>query len=121
MTLPNITDTGVLWAGLLAGPLAWVVQLQGMFMLSAWATETRHFTPLHLVSVLCMLVAVGGIALAWRSWRTVGGWPSGGDEPPVARVRYLTVVGMMGDVLFACVIVAQWLAVVILPRTMGGG
>jgi hypothetical protein len=115
----KVTDTPLLWAGLLAGPVAWAVQLQGGFALSAWATEREKSVPLHAISALCLLATLGGGFLAWRAWRTVGGVPSGTEAPDAARVRYLSVIGMMTGVLFACVIVAQWVAVVMLPRRMG--
>jgi hypothetical protein len=118
---PKLTDTRVLWPALLAAPVAWVVQLQGMFSLSAWATEEGNRVPLHVVSALCLLVALCGGYLAHRAWRTVGGWPMGTEAPDAARVRYLTVLGMMTSALFVCVIVAQWVAVVMLPDKMGGG
>ena len=117
----RLTDTRVMWPALLAGPVAWAVQLQGVFALSAWATEGGGFALLHAVSALCLLAALGGGFLAWRAWRTAGGWPGGTEAPDAARVRYLGVLGTMTGVLFACVIVAQWVAVVMLPRTMGGG
>ncbi|WP_439621709.1 hypothetical protein [Gemmata sp.] len=117
----QLTDTPVLWAGCLAGPVAWVVHLQGAFALSAWATERDRLAPLHALSAACLLLALGGLALAWRSWRVVGGWPSGSDAPAAGRVRYMAVIGMMTGALFACVIVAQWVAVATLPRTMGAG
>jgi hypothetical protein len=115
----KVTDTPVLWAGLLAGPLAWVVHLQGAFALSAYFTEQENFAPLHVLSVVCLLVAVGGLVLSRRGWGTVRGLPSGTEGPDTARVRYLTFVGMMTGVLFTCVIVAQWIAVMLLPHRMG--
>lgn len=116
-----VTDTPVLWAGLLAGPVAWAVHLQGVFALSAWATERDRPGALHAVGAACVLATLGGGLLAWRAWRTVGGWPSGTEAADTARVRYLAVLGVMTAALFALVIAAQWAAVVVLPRTMGAG
>lgn len=114
-------DTRFLWAGLLAGPVAWVVQLQAVYALSAWATERDRPAALHLVSLLCVAATLGGGLLAWRAWRAVGGWPTGAEAPAVGRTRYLAVLGVMTGGLFVIVIVAQWLAVVILPHTQGAG
>ena len=44
------------------------------------------------------------------------GLPSGTEGPDTARVRYLTFLGLMTGVLFTGVIVAQWIAVMMLPR-----
>jgi hypothetical protein len=118
---PKLTDTRVLWPAFLGPAVAWSVHLTGGFALSAWATEARNMVPLHVLGALCLLVALGGGFLAYRAWRTVGGWPMGTESPDAARVRYLTVLGMMASALFACVIVAQWIAVVMLPERMGAG
>jgi hypothetical protein len=118
---PKLTDTRVLWPALLAAPVAWGVQLTGGFALSAWATERRDMVPVHVLSALCLLGAIGGGLLAYRAWRAVGGWPMGTEAPDTGRARYISVLGMMTGALFACVIVAQWVAVVMLPARWGGG
>jgi hypothetical protein len=109
------TDTGVLWAAVLAGPVAWAVQLQTVYALAAPAGEGWSEAPLHVVSLLCLLAAAGGGYLAHRGWRTVGGWPSGADEAATGRARLLTVLGQLTGALFAVVILAQWTAAVMLP------
>lgn len=104
---PKPTDTRLFWSALLAGPVAWVVQLQGVYALSAWAAESGNSVALHLISLACLLCTVGGGSLAWRAWRAIGGWPSGAEAPTVGRSRHLAVVGVMAGVLFACVITAS--------------
>jgi hypothetical protein len=115
------TDTRTLWPALLAGPLAWAAHLQGVFALSAWATEQGTAGVLHAVGAACLLVAAGGLGLAWWAWRATGGWPTGGEPPPAARARTLSTVGVMTGGLFVVVIAAQWAAVLLLPHTMGAG
>ena len=115
MTGARATDTGVLWAAVLAGPVAWAVQELGVYVLAAPAAEGWSEVPLHLVSLVCLLAAVGGGYVAHRGWRTVGGWPSGADETASGRTRLLTVLGQMTGALFAVVILAQWLAAMMLP------
>jgi hypothetical protein len=118
---PQSIDPSRLWLALLAAPLAWVFQLTVVFALSAWSTERENFIPLHLVSGTCFIVSLASIGFSWNFWRTVGGWPDGSEPPDVARIRSLTVLGMLAGVLFSCVIVAQWLAVAMLPHSMGAG
>jgi hypothetical protein len=109
------TKTPLLWAGLLAGPVAWAVQLQAVYALAAWACDGGPAWPLHLASLACLLAAGGGAALSWRDWKAVGGWPGASEAAAVGRTRLLTVLGMMTGVLFALVILAQWIAVIVLP------
>lgn len=117
----RLTDTRVLWPALMAGPVAWTVQLQWVYALSAWATERDNPVLLHVISALCLLATVAGGLVAYRAWRTVGGLPSGTEDPDTARIRYLGVLGMMTGTLFTCVIVAQWIAVMALPWRFGAG
>jgi hypothetical protein len=114
-------DTRLLWISLLASPLAWAFQLQCVYAVSAWFVEQRNAAPLHVVSAACLIVPLASAAIARNAWRTVGGWPTGNDAPDVGRIRFLTILGMMAGLLFACVIVAQWLAVALLPRSTGAG
>lgn len=102
-----------LWAGVLAAPTAFLLNLQVGYLLAT--VECRSATPwLHLSSLLMLLLALGGGALAWRDWRRSGGeWPGDGGSV-VARSRFLSVLGMLGSALFALVILAQWLPVLFL-------
>ncbi len=115
MATVSSADTRGLWAGFLAGPVAWAVQLQSGYTLAAWQCDNGPHWPLHLASLVCLLAATGGGYLAWGHWRAVGGWPSGTDEPTGGRVRLMAVLGMMTAVLFSLVIVAQWVALMVLP------
>jgi hypothetical protein len=45
----------------------------------------------------------------------MGGWPESPDELGLGRTRLLAVLGMMSGTLFALVILAQWIAVMVLP------
>ena len=115
VTTVRAADTRVMWAGVLAGPVAWAGQLQAVYALSAWRCDGGPAWPLHLASLLCLLVAAGGGYLACRDWRTVGGWPGGSEAVAVGRTRLMTVLGMMSGTLFSVVILAQWVAVMLLP------
>jgi hypothetical protein len=117
-TLPRQTDALrnlPLWAGLFAGPVPWTFQLPVAYALGWRACGNRSLLPAHLVSGLCLAVALGGIVLARRQWRDFRGWPSDWDAGVDARVRLLPVVGRMTGTLFSVVIIALWLALVFLP------
>lgn len=116
----RLTDTRVLWAGVLAGPVAWAVQELGVYTLAASAGEGWSEAPLHALSFVCLLVAAGGGYLAHRAWLVVGGWPSAADDPARGRVRALGVLGQLTGALFSVVIVAQWIAAIMLPARPTG-
>jgi hypothetical protein len=45
----------------------------------------------------------------------VGGCPGGYVGVPRARVRLMSVLGMMGGLFFSTVIIAQWIMLLTLP------
>ena len=105
----------MLWIGLLGGPVAWALQLQGVYTFTPFVGEDR--LPLHLISLVCLLLSFVGLWVAWQNWRAVGGWPSGSDEGVSARIRLMSVVGLLTGTFFTFVILALWSAVMFLePR-----
>lgn len=99
-----------LWAGLLAAPLAFLLNLQISYMLVPWACSTGHTSWLHVASFGSLLLALLGAFIAWRNWQKSGrGWRSEGGGA-VARSRFMAVVGLMNGGLFSLIILAQWAA-----------
>lgn len=97
----------VLWAGVMAGPLAWALHQQVSYMLvpTACAKGTEGF--LHLITLGALLVAAAGAWIAWRSWKRL---PEGSlDEGPTkeSRRRFMALWGLILSLAFSLVIVAQ--------------
>jgi hypothetical protein len=68
-----------------------------------------------MVSAACVLAALGAGILAAGLWFTSGAkWPSDGRSDIVARQRFLSAEGMLSGLLFAIIVVGQWLAVIYL-------
>ena len=109
------SEVGLLWLGLLAGPVAWAVQLLAVFSMAAWVCDGGPAWLPHLASFLCLLAAAAGAYLGWRDWRRVGGWPESSDAVDLGRTRLMVVLGLMSGTLFSLVILAQWIAVMVLP------
>src|SRR4051794_34436896 len=103
-----------LWLGLLGGPVAWGAQLQVVYALAPWACEGGPPATLHLLTAACLCGSLGGGWVAWNNWKSAGGWPSATDAPPLGRARLMAALGLMTASLFSVVIVAQWLAVLML-------
>jgi hypothetical protein len=101
-----------LWAGVLAGPVATLTQLQVNYALVLWACGAggREW-PLHLVSLLALLASAGAGLLSWRNWRLAGaGWDED-DAGVMPRSRFMAAVGMLISTHAALVVLAQWAAV----------
>lgn len=111
---PSVRHLLSLWAGALAGPVAWFVQLQGVYALTMKACDGQTRVMLHLAALACVLLAGAGAGLSWHNWRGVRGWPSDWDQGSAARVRFLSVLGMLTGALFLVVMLAQWIAVFLL-------
>jgi len=105
---------GRLLAGVLAGPLAMLVQLQVNYALVNWACDAARWEwALHLVALLALLVTAGAGLLSWHNWRRAGGvWEDEGAGV-IPRSRFLAAVGILISALLSLVIIAQWIPVFI--------
>jgi hypothetical protein len=100
-----------LWAGVLAGPLAMLIQLQVNYALVLWACAAGREWALHLVTLLALLITIAGGLLSWRNWRRAGAvWEDEGAGV-LPRCRFMAAVGILVGILFALVIVAQWIPI----------
>jgi hypothetical protein len=109
--LKSGVGVGELWAGVLVGPTAMLLQLELNYALVLWSCATGHTWPLHLVSVLALLFTMAAGLLAYRIWRRLATNEDSGG--PLARSRFMAAVGLLISLLMAAVIVAQWLPVFI--------
>ena len=102
---------GSLWAGVLAAPVAALVQLETNYALVIWACGAGREWALHLVSLLALALTAAGGLLSWRNWRRAGAkWEDEGAGV-LPRSRFMAGVGMLISVFISLVVVAQWLAV----------
>ena len=103
-----------LWTGLLLAPVAFLLNLELSYLAVPVSCARGSALSLHLVHGACLLIALTGAAVAWRSWRAVGlGW-SGEAGEAAARGRFLAGLGLGGSALFVLAIAAQWVPTFIL-------
>jgi hypothetical protein len=96
-----------LWAGLLAGPAAFLSNLQVNYMLVPWVCATGHRFALHIVALCALLVTAAGGFAAWRAWlRTGKRWSDAGGGA-VPRSRFMAIMGMLISAMFFLVILAM--------------
>jgi TRAP-type C4-dicarboxylate transport system permease small subunit len=107
--IPDSRTIAALWAGLLVPPLAFLANLEISYALVPTACKAGNASMIHLVHLLCLLLALGAGLIAWKSWNTFGTEWSGTEGGPIARSRFMAGSGLVGSALFALVIVAQWL------------
>jgi len=97
------------WIGLLLPPVAWALQLQTLYLTSEFGCYTSNFVWNHVVSVICLLLSIGGGLLAWQNWNSVGANLEDESSSPETRKRFMSILGMLTGALFTAVIFAQWL------------
>lgn len=103
---------------LLAAPVAWFIGFNLDYVLVRSACSGGSTLPLHLVTLGTLLVTIGGGVAAHHEWRRAGGgWP-GAAAGPIARTRFVGVLGMLGAAYFALVVAAEWLTKLFLHPCM---
>ena len=93
-----------LWAGLLAGPLAWAADLLSSYALVKWTCGHQHTTVLHLITVGALVLTAGGAFSAWRALDDVSRAPA--TDASIDRARFMAALGLLSSGLFALVIIA---------------
>jgi hypothetical protein len=95
-----------LWAGVLAGPIAWVAHQQICYTLAGWVAVSERRAVLYAVTLACLALVASGGAMAWRNVRLGGGADDAGGDAR-ARTRFMGLFGLLGCVVFGIVILAQ--------------
>src|SRR3954452_21261781 len=80
---------GVLWAGILAGPTAWALDLTISYALVQWTCGHQRMIVLHLITLAAMLMIAGGAALSWRAFTHEAGDAADDGPRPADRGRFM--------------------------------
>jgi hypothetical protein len=94
-----------LWWGMAAGPLAWGLDLGFSYSLTQHTCSTGHYYVLHLISVLCFLLALTGLFTAFANHRRFAGGEDKGERPR-DRAYFQAWLGILFSASFAVVIIA---------------
>ena len=94
MTRPSSVS---LWSGILAGPIAFAINLQLRYALVAWACARGSRTVLLWIALPLILVCVAGAFLSW----------AGLNAHPDGRARFMAYGGLMLSAIFAITILAS--------------
>jgi hypothetical protein len=101
----------MLWFGILAGPIAWALQLQFEYVLAQLSCYGRMSdAALHWVSAACLAIAVLGLVAAVHAMKAM----TAAGEASLTRRYFMSLQGLMTSGLFSLVIIAQWISVAML-------
>ncbi|HEX9942409.1 MAG TPA: hypothetical protein VGG03_10360 [Thermoanaerobaculia bacterium] len=96
----------LLWLPVLAGPFAWALHEQASYMLTPTACDVGHKLILHLVTLVALLIALAGAALAWSRWKAAPEGSTETGDPEETRVRFMALAGLGLCATFALIILA---------------
>jgi hypothetical protein len=97
-----------LWAGLLCGPIAWLLQLQTAYILVPWSCAYDvNAISLHLVTVVALLLTAAGGFISWRNWQRTGKKEHDDEGGTVTRSRFMAVLGLFTSAMFFLTILVQ--------------
>ena len=94
-----------LWTGILAGPIAWAIDLEVSYALVHWICGTQQVLVLHLVSAMALLITAAGAAISWRALQQAT-HAATTDRGERARASFMALLGLASAVLFSLAIVA---------------
>ena len=96
-----------LWACVLAGPVAWMLDLGLSYLLVGHAQKSGHKLSLYLVTGLAALITALGAWRAWRAWSEVRESPPAPEGRVRGRARFMALSGVVLCAFFLLVIVAD--------------
>jgi hypothetical protein len=95
-----------LWAGILAGPIAWALDLTINYALVKWVCRTQRYDAHALIAIAALAIVAAGSALSWRALHRTGeDQPTDGGHPR-QRARFMATLGLTSSALFALQILA---------------
>jgi hypothetical protein len=113
-TIRDGTGIGAQWAGNLLAPIAFLLELEIAYMLVPRACRAGTLLPVHLAHAGAFVLALTGVAIAWRQWRRWSDdWPEEGGSPE-SRSRFMATMALLTSSAFTLVILALWLPSLVL-------
>ncbi|HEX8925185.1 MAG TPA: hypothetical protein VF786_05305 [Terriglobales bacterium] len=108
----------LLWAGILAGPLAWGFDLGTSYAVTQHVCSTGHYYLLHLICVVALVFALAGFFSARTAYREI---PAEADHEQgglLGHSKFLALCGQASSLTFAVVVIAGAVPRWVLPPCM---
>jgi hypothetical protein len=103
----NPRQNFALWLAVLGSAVIWFIQMQTSYSLVTWACSVQRNWPLHVVSLLFLILAAVPGVVAWQQWRTDARDDRERRSAGAGRRRFMAMLGLMLTALFVLLIVAQ--------------
>ncbi|MBV8892377.1 MAG: hypothetical protein JO266_10475 [Acidobacteria bacterium] len=97
---------GLVWWSMVAGPIAWAADLGFSYVLAQHACSTQHRYVLHLISMVCFVIALTGLAAGFAEQRKLPAEVTDKGPRPFDRAYFQVLFGMVFSIAFALIVVA---------------
>jgi hypothetical protein len=95
-----------LWWSLIAGFAAWAFDLGFSYVLEQHSCSTGHHYVLHVISIVCLAIALTGFGTGWVEFRRFSGTSSEEGGSHFDRAHFQALLGMAFSLSFAVVVIA---------------
>src|SRR3954470_2447621 len=97
----------MLWTGILAGPVAWALDLTISYALVQWTCGSQHTSVLHLITIAAVLLTAGGATASWHALRQAPHHATDDGPRPIDRGRFMAMLGLVMCALFALAMIGN--------------
>lgn len=95
-----------LWWSLIAGFAAWTFDLGFSYVLEQHSCSTGHHYVLHVISIVCLAIALTGFGAGWVEFRRFPGTTSEEGGSHFDRAYFQALLGMAFSLSFSVVVIA---------------
>jgi hypothetical protein len=95
-----------LWTGILAGPAAWASDLGISYALVKWTCSSQRQLLLLAMTPVALGVVTAGAIVSWLALRRTPPHLSTDGGDPLERARFMAILGLVTNALFALAILA---------------
>ena len=97
----------LIWWSMFSGPFAWACDLGFSYVLEQHTCSTGHHYVLHVITVVCALIALTGLAAGIAAYKRVPEEASDEGVRPMDRTHFQVLFGMVFSIAFTMVIIAE--------------
>lgn len=97
----------LVWWAMFGGPFAWGCDLGFSYVLEQHTCSTGHHYVLHVITVVCALIALSGFVAGWVAFAHVHRDADDKGVRPMDRTHFQVMFGVVFSLAFTMVIIAE--------------
>ena len=94
-----------LWAGILTGPVVWLLSLEAKFAIAPWVCAWHWKPAIYVVSLAAFAIVAFAGWVAWSQWRELSDGPA--NHMQLGAPQAMAFGGMLLSAGFLIVLIAQ--------------